>query len=61
MLKTIVVNNYLTRHLLTFHSETDLLLAIEQSLPHHLVIAPVVDTHGCLLLLSVRGTGCYLS
>ncbi|BAN46946.1 CBS domain-containing protein [Metapseudomonas resinovorans] len=61
MLKSIKVRDYMSRHLLTFRSDTDLFLAIERLLEHRLCDAPVVDAQGHLIgILSendcLRGT-----
>ncbi|HWR79573.1 MAG TPA: CBS domain-containing protein [Pseudomonas sp.] len=48
MLNSITVRDYMTRHLLTFHAETDLFTAIDRLLEHRVHAAPVVDEHGRL-------------
>lgn len=49
MLNSIAVRDYMTRHLLTFHADTDLFTAIDRLLEHRVHAAPVVDEHGRLL------------
>lgn len=43
MLKSIKVRDYMTRHLVTFRSDTDLFTAINRLLEHRISGAPVVD------------------
>jgi CBS domain-containing protein len=49
MLKSIKVRDYMTRHLVTFRSDTDLFLAIDRLLEHRISGAPVVDSQGHLI------------
>ncbi len=49
MLNSITVRDYMTRHLLTFHVDTDLFSAIDRLLEHRVHAAPVVDEHGHLV------------
>lgn len=49
MLNSITVRDYMTRHLLTFHADTDLFTAIDRLLEHRVYAAPVVDEHGHLI------------
>ncbi|WP_375740027.1 CBS domain-containing protein [Pseudomonas boanensis] len=49
MLKSIRVRDYMTRHLVTFRSDTDLFLAIERLIEHRISGAPVVDSQGHLI------------
>ena len=49
MLKSIKVRDYMTRHLVTFRSDTDLFTAINRLLEHRISGAPVVDSQGHLI------------
>ena len=49
MLKSIKVRDYMTHHLLTFRSDTDLFLAIDRLLEHRISGAPVVYSQGHLI------------
>lgn len=49
MLKSIKVRDCMTRHLVTFRSDTDLFLAIDRLLEHRISGAPVVDSQGHLI------------
>ena len=49
MLNSIAVRDYMTRHLLTFHADTDLFAAVDRLLEHRVHAAPVVDEHGHLI------------
>lgn len=49
MLKSIKVRDYMTRHLVTFRSDTDLFRAIDRLLEHRISGAPVVDSQGHLI------------
>lgn len=49
MLNSISVRDYMTRHLLTFHTDTDLFTAVDRLLEHRVHAAPVVDEHGHLV------------
>src|SRR3989338_8721804 len=55
MLKSIKVRDYMTRHLVTFRSETDLFTAINRLLEHRISGAPVVDSQGHLIGLLSEG------
>ena len=55
MLKSIKVRDYMTRHLVTFRPDTDLLLAIERLLEHRVSGAPVVDSQGHLIGMLSEG------
>ncbi|MDH4570944.1 CBS domain-containing protein [Pseudomonas sp. BN414] len=55
MLKSIKVRDCMTRHLVTFRSDTDLLLAIERLLEHRISGAPVVDSQGHLIGMLSEG------
>lgn len=49
MLKSIKVRDYMTVHLVTFRSDTDLFTAINRLLEHRISGAPVVDSQGHLI------------
>ena len=49
MLNSISVRDYMTRHLLTFHADTELFTAVDRLLEHRVHAAPVVDEHGHLI------------
>lgn len=55
MLKSIKVRDYMTRHLVTFRSDTDLFTAINRLLEHRISGAPVVDSQGNLIGLLSEG------
>jgi CBS domain-containing protein len=55
MLKSIKVRDYMTRHLVTFRSDTDLFTAINRLLEHRISGAPVVDSQGHLIGLLSEG------
>lgn len=55
MLKSIKVRDYMTRHLVTFRSDTDLFTAINRLLEHRIAGAPVVDSQGHLIGLLSEG------
>ncbi|MDE3736961.1 MULTISPECIES: CBS domain-containing protein [Pseudomonas] len=55
MLRSIKVRDYMARHLVTFRSDTDLFLAIERLLEHHIPAAPVVDSQGHLIGMISEG------
>ncbi len=55
MLKSIKVRDYMTRHLVTFRSDTDLFTAINRLLEHRISAAPVVDSQGHLIGLLSEG------
>jgi len=55
MLKSIKVRDYMTLHLLTFRSDTDLFTAINLLLEHRVSGAPVVDSQGHLIGLLSEG------
>lgn len=55
MLKFIKVRDYMTRHLVTFRSDTDLFTAINRLLEHRISGAPVVDSQGHLIGLLSEG------
>ncbi|AEB59668.1 CBS domain-containing protein [Ectopseudomonas mendocina] len=55
MLKSIKVRDYMTRHLVTFRSDTDLFTAINRLLEHRISGAPVVDSQGHLVGLLSEG------
>lgn len=55
MLKSIKVRDYMTRHLVTFRSDTDLFTAINRLLDHRISGAPVVDSQGHLIGLLSEG------
>lgn len=55
MLKSIKVRDYMTRHLVTFRSDTDLFTAINLLLEHRISGAPVVDSQGHLIGLLSEG------
>ncbi|MDM8350381.1 CBS domain-containing protein [Pseudomonas sp. sp1636] len=55
MLKSIKVRDYMTRHLVTFRSETDLFTAINRLLEHRISGAPVIDSQGHLIGLLSEG------
>ncbi|MGE8361207.1 CBS domain-containing protein [Pseudomonas sp.] len=55
MLKSIKVRDYMTRHLVTFRSDTDLFTAINRLLEHRISGAPVTDAHGHLIGLLSEG------
>jgi len=55
MLKSIKVRDYMTRHLVTFRSDTDLFAAINRLLEHRISGAPVVDSQGHLIGLLSEG------
>ena len=54
MLNSITVRDYMTRHLLTFHAETDLFTAIDRLLEHRVHAAPVVERGVLVGVLSRR-------
>lgn len=49
MLKSIKVQAYMTRRLVTFHPEMDLFTAINRLLEHGIASAPVIDSEGYLI------------
>lgn len=49
MLRSVKVQDYMTRSLVTFHPETDLFEAINTLLKHRISGAPVVDNDGKLV------------
>ncbi len=55
MLKSIKVRDYMTRHLVTFRSDTDLFTAINRLLEHRISGAPVVDSQGHLIGMLSEG------
>ncbi len=55
MLKSVKVRDYMTRHLVTFRSDTDLFTAINRLLEHRISGAPVVDSQGHLIGLLSEG------
>jgi CBS domain-containing protein len=55
MLKSIKVRDYMTVHLVTFRSDTDLFTAINRLLEHRISGAPVVDSQGHLIGLLSEG------
>jgi CBS domain-containing protein len=55
MLKSIKVRDYMTRHLVTFRSDTDLFTAINRLLEPRIAGAPVVDSQGHLIGLLSEG------
>ncbi|SDG49145.1 CBS domain-containing protein [Pseudomonas benzenivorans] len=55
MLKSIKVRDYMTRHLVTFRSDTDLFTAINRLLEHRISGAPVIDSQGHLIGLLSEG------
>ncbi|WP_044871875.1 CBS domain-containing protein [Pseudomonas sp. LFM046] len=55
MLKSIKVRDCMTRHLVTFRSDTDLFLAIDRLLEHRISGAPVVDSQGHLIGMLSEG------
>ena len=55
MLKSIKVRDYMTRHLVTFRSDTDLFTAINRLLEHRISGAPVVNSQGHLIGLLSEG------
>ena len=55
MLKSIKVRDYMTRHLVTFRSDTDLFTASNRLLEHRISGAPVVDSQGHLIGLLSEG------
>lgn len=55
MLKSIKVRDYMTRHLVTFRSDTDLFTAIHRLLEHRISGAPVIDSQGHLIGLLSEG------
>ncbi|UQY33217.1 CBS domain-containing protein [Pseudomonas fulva] len=55
MLKSVKVRDYMTRHLVTFHADTDLFTAINRLLEHRISGAPVVDGQGRLVGLLSEG------
>lgn len=55
MLKSIKVRDCMTSHPVSFHTDTDLMRAIELLLEHRLSAAPVVDEHGLLVGLLSEG------
>ncbi len=55
MLKSIKVRDYMTRHLVTFRSDTDLFTAINRLLEHRISGAPVVDEQGHMVGMISEG------
>ena len=55
MLKSIKVRDYMTRHLVTFKSDTDLFTAINRLLEHRISGAPVIDSQGHLIGMLSEG------
>ncbi|MCO6058284.1 CBS domain-containing protein [Pseudomonas sp. MOB-449] len=55
MLKSIKVRDYMTHHLVTFRSDTDLFLAADRLLEHRISGAPVVDSQGHLIGMLTEG------
>lgn len=55
MLKSIKVRDYMTRHLVTFRSDTDLFTAINRLLEHRISGAPVIDSQGHLIGMLSEG------
>ena len=55
MLKSIKVRDYMTRHLVTFRSDTDMFTAINRLLEHRISGAPVVNSQGHLIGLLSEG------